>query len=238
MASARDNDIVIECSPYGDSETEIVNLKSPSYEIISPIDFFQFGNSVDTFVSIFLLSGIFLFMIMGAGVIMKLKKTLSYYDLIVKVLNLLYFILFVIGFIVSIPQNQESVLTSEYITFGVVMFLILIIKITELITSKKFNFSKIANTVFPGLTEINTRTNIFYFVFLFGFLYTLIGLFRIINLDAREAFDPRVLLASYCFLQVINHMYKKSSSHSNDTNAEKSKNVTSNLTPNNNINFV
>ena len=51
MASARDNDIVIECSPYSDSETEIKNLKSMSYELIPTIgDIFTTDDSVSNFV--------------------------------------------------------------------------------------------------------------------------------------------------------------------------------------------
>ena len=33
MSNETDNNIVIECSPYGDSEIEIMNLKPPSYDI-------------------------------------------------------------------------------------------------------------------------------------------------------------------------------------------------------------
>jgi len=58
MASARDNDIVIECSPYSDSETEIKNLKSMSYELIPTIgDIFTTDNSVSNFVLIFSIAG-------------------------------------------------------------------------------------------------------------------------------------------------------------------------------------
>ena len=53
MASAQDNNIVIECSPYGDSETEIVNLKTPSFELIPMGNILDFGNSISFFIAIF-----------------------------------------------------------------------------------------------------------------------------------------------------------------------------------------
>jgi hypothetical protein len=58
MASARDNDIVIECSPYSDSETEIKNLKTMSYELIPTIgDIFTTSDSVSNFVLALLIAG-------------------------------------------------------------------------------------------------------------------------------------------------------------------------------------
>ena len=50
MSDKADNDIVIECSPYGDSETEIMNLKNPSYEIISMPDIFEYEKSMSIFI--------------------------------------------------------------------------------------------------------------------------------------------------------------------------------------------
>lgn len=61
MASARDNDIVIECSPYSDSETEIRNLKSMSYELIPTIDdIFTTSETVSNFVLTFWIAEVLL----------------------------------------------------------------------------------------------------------------------------------------------------------------------------------
>jgi len=50
MSNENNKDIVIECSPYGDRETEIINLKNPSYEIISMPNIFDYETHLDFFI--------------------------------------------------------------------------------------------------------------------------------------------------------------------------------------------
>tara|TARA_Y100000389_G_C17357504_1_gene461905 strand:- start:676 stop:1086 length:411 start_codon:yes stop_codon:yes gene_type:complete len=125
----------------------------------------------------------------------------------------MYFVLFIIGLTVSVPQNQESELTLVYITFGVVMFLIIVSKTILSISSttdtdnNKTNYVEIVNVLLPGLTKSDLNKNIGYFVLLLFVLYPIISLFRMIELEAEEAFSPIVFLGSYCFLQVINYMF-------------------------------
>lgn len=73
MANEADNNIVIECSPYGDSETEIMNLKNPSYEIISMPDIFEYEKSVSIFIYVISALGLLGFFY----VVSKLQPDLS-----------------------------------------------------------------------------------------------------------------------------------------------------------------
>lgn len=206
MASARDNDIVIECSPYSDSETEIKNLKSMSYELIPTIyDIFTTGDSVSSFVSTFLLAGGLLVLFPLILYIAKYAKPSSdgWRWMITPSLNVLYSVLFIIGFIISNSENDEKMLTPVYIAFSVSIFLVFAINIIKMYTQDNTTIDGYANLIFPGLEKNNYGWNFFYFVVGIGLIFLFISLLRLAN---QQAFSPIVLLGSYCFLQVLNYL--------------------------------
>ena len=234
MASARDNDIVIECSPYSDSETEIRNLKSMSYELIPTIgDIFTTGNSVSNFLITFYFAGGLLVLFLLILYFVNNMKQPSDGGLITTSLNMLYFVLFIIGFIIGISENNEKMLRPVYIAFGVTMFFVIGINIKNLNERRISNGNAtidgiaIANLIFPGLVQTSYVVNIGLFVVGFIILYVVISLFRLANQfksDPDQAFSPIVLLGSYCFLQVLNYLYRKlqeSTNNSNQPNLER-----------------
>lgn len=208
MASARDNDIVIECSPYGDSETEIKNLKSMSYELIPTIDdIFTTGDSVSNFVFTFSLAGALLVLFPLILYIANYAKQSSddWRKMMTTSLNVLYFVLFIIGFIVSNSENNEEMSTLVYIAFGVTILLAFVIStIKEMYgqDNKTIDGKVIANLIFPGLVKDHYVKNLICFVVGIGLIFSFISFLR-------QAFSPIVLLGSYCFLQVFNYLVRK-----------------------------
>jgi len=233
MASARDNDIVIECSPYSDSETEIRNLKSMSYELIPTIgDIFATSETVSNFVLTFSIAGGLLAAFLLILYITNIIKQPSDGVWMTTSLNVLYFVLFIIGFIISNSENAEKILTPVYIAFGV--SILLVIGITLYDKHKKNGNDKIdgiaiANLIFPGLVQTSYALNNVLFVAGFILLYLVISLIRLANQiksDWEQAFSPIVLLGSYCFLQVLNYLYRnlqESTNNSNQSNLEQTK---------------
>ena len=221
MASARDNDIVIECSPYSDSETEIKNLKSMSYELIPTIgDIFTTSETVNNFVLTFSLAGGLLVLFPLILYIANYAKQSSdgWRRMITPSLNVLYFVLFIIGFIVSNSENDEKMLTPVYIAFGVTIFLVFAINIKTLYDKLKEEridkIDYITNLIFPfpGLAETHYYVNIGFSIAGIAIIYLVISLLRLANQfksDPEQAFSPIVLLGSYCFLQVLNYLYSK-----------------------------
>jgi len=212
MASARDNDIVIECSPYSDSETEIKNLKSMSYELIPTIgDIFTTSETVNNFVLTFSLAGGLLVLFPLILYIANYAKQSSdgWRRMITPSLNVLYFVLFIIGFIVSNSENDEKMLTPVYIAFGVTIFLVFAINnIKEMYDqdNKTIDGKAIANLIFPGLVKDHYARNFICFVVGIGLIFSFISFLRLAN---QQAFSPIVLLGSYCFLQVLNYLHRK-----------------------------
>lgn len=235
MASAQDNDIVIECSPYSDSETEIRNLKSMSYELIPTIgDIFTTSETVSNFVLTFSIAGGLLVAFLLILYIKNIIKQPSDGVWMTTSLNVLYFVLFIIGFIISNSENDKKMLTTVYIAFGVTMFFVIGITGITLYDKHKKNVNDkmdgiaIANLIFPGLVQTSYAVNNGLFVIGFILLYLVISLIRRANQiksksDWEQAFSPIVLLGSYCFLQVLNYLYRKlqeSTNNSNQSNPE------------------
>ena len=219
MASARDNNIVIECSPYGDSETEIVNLKTPSFELIPMGKILDFGNSINIFIGLSLLIGAILILLLIITRIQSYvnnNKPSDVQDTLMKSsLNGLYLTLFVVGLILFFPQSETNdFITAVYVISGIAMVFALILRI-----AKKYNESdedklidELVNVVFPGFMINKWKYNIFVFLVAFGLLYVLLSSIRLsFQLKPEEAFSPIGLLSSYCLLQGLNYMYSNSS---------------------------
>jgi len=212
MANETDNNIVIECSPYGDSEIEILNLKSPSYEIISMPNIFDYEKSLNIFITITIallgLTIIFLFL----KIVVNPSKFVKS-DSCKMFLYLLYFILFIVGAMISGPQDSED-LTILYATFGVVVVLVIGIRLLQV-----NNIFEIPNVIFPGPGMItNANMNIVYFVFLLVGLYLIISGIRSMN-DIQYPFSPATgLVTSYCFLQILNFIVINTKSSIEDSN--------------------
>ncbi len=227
MASARDNDIVIECSPYSDSETEIKNLKSMSYELIPTIgDIFTTSDSVSNFVFTFSLAGGLLVTFLLILYVTNNIKQSSDGELMTTSLNVLYFVLFIIGIIISNSnsENDEKMLTPVYIAFSVSILLVIVINIKTLYDKLKQNgngngndkidYIKLTNIILPFLGSATTSyyVNIGFSLAVIVIIYCVISFIRLANQiksDWKKAFSPIVLLGSYCFLQVFKYLYSK-----------------------------
>lgn len=197
MANEADNNIVIECSPYGDSNTEILNLKSPSYEIISMPNIFDYENTLNIFISTvfgiaLLLLGYLTFKIGGDPNRLQ--------NLTPKFLYLLYFILFIVGTMISSPNDGD--LTSLYATVGVVVVILIFIRYRN-----SDDLFQRLNAIFPGMTisEDKIGVNFGFFIFLFVGLYLIISGIRSMK-DIADPFSPAGLVTSYCFLQILNYI--------------------------------
>ena len=225
MASAQDNDIVIECSPYSDSETEIKNLKSMSYELIPTIgDIFTTSETVSNFVLTFSIAGGLLALFLLILYIANYAKQPSDGVLMTTSLNVLYFVLFIIGFIISNSESNEKILTPVYIAFGVSILLVIGITLYdkhEKNGNDKIDYIALTNLIFPGLVQTSYVANIGYFFTGFILLFLVISSLRLANQfksDPDQAFSPIVLLGSYCFLQVLNYLYRKLQESTNNSN--------------------
>lgn len=222
MASAQDNNIVIECSPYGDSETEIVNLKTPSFELIPMGNILDFGNSINIFIGLSLLIGAILILLLIITRILSYVEDneSSVKDTLMKLsLNGLYLTLFVVGLILFFPQSETNdFITAVYVIFGIAMVFTLILRIAQ-----KYNKSaqdkvidELVNVVFPGFIIHKLKYNIFVFLVAFVLLYVLLSSIRLsFQLKPEEAFSPIGLLSSYCLLQGLNYYMYSNSSYSN-----------------------
>lgn len=202
MSDKVDNDIVIECSPYGDSETEIMNLKNPSYEIISMPDIFEYEKSLSVFiyvVSALGLVGLFVFLIFR----MKSNTTYSKDD-IKNIAPYIYypllFVLFFIGIFAAIPYKEEQNFRAIIISFFIIIIILALIEIYE----KK---NKIHSFLPLSSVYSDYGTGIAMFVFLWIILYILISLLRMID-NTDEPFSPILLLSSYCLLKILDYIYK------------------------------
>ena len=161
MPSA-DDDIVIECSPYGDSETEILNLKTASYEIKSMPNIFDYEKSLSGFIGIVIsMSVILVFYIISR--IIKGSSNVNMSNITNKFLYLSYFILLIIGTIVNIPQDNPNDLIPLYVIFGIVIIFIIIIR------AQRFNtYAGGINAIMPGFI-VNKPRRIPYNIGLFLF---------------------------------------------------------------------
>ena len=218
MASAQDNNIVIECSPYGDSETEIVNLKTPSFELIPMGNILDFGNSIKYFIGSSLLIGAIsiLFLIITRILSYVEDNKSSVQDTLIKSsLNGLYLILFIVGWILFFPQSgNNDFITFVYSIFGIAMVFTFILRIAQKYNESAQNklIDVVVNVVFPGFMIHKSGYNIFVFLVAFGLLYVLLSSIRLsFPLKPEEAFSPIALLSSYCILQGLNYMYSNSS---------------------------
>lgn len=211
MTSAGDNNIVIECSPYGDSETEIVNLKSPSYELISMPNIFDYENSISVFISVITLIGIFLIIFIVMKVI-KSSKRPDKYSVMKIFLGIFYLIFFGIGIIFSIPQINDGDITPYYIIFPFICLFTFFIRwfVLQYKPGERDKLKgEMVNAFLPGFMRHHIPSNIFCF-FLFFLLIPVLRL-TTSTLKFEEAFSLTGLLGSYCFLQALNYMYSNSS---------------------------
>jgi hypothetical protein len=229
MASAQDNNIVIECSPYGDSETEIVNLKTPSFELIPMGNILDFGNSINIFIGLSYLIGAILILLLIITRILSYVKDNepSVQDTLMKSsLNGLYLTLFVVGLILFFPQSETNdFITVVYVIFGIAMVFALILRIAQKYNEPDSNklINELVNVVFPGFMIHKRDYNIIVFLVAFGLLYVLLSSIRLsFQLKPEEAFSPIGLLSSYCLLQGLNYMYSNSS-YSNGADGEEAK---------------
>ena len=201
MVNESENNIVIECSPYGDSEIEILNLKSPSYEIISMPNIFDYEKSLNIFITVAIallgLAVTFLFLkIIGN------PNEFTNSDSGKMFLYLLYIILFIVGaMMISAPQDGGD-LTPLYVTFGVVVAILIVIRLVN-----SDHLFQISNAIFPGMTiaEEKKWVNIGFFTFLFVGLYLIISGIKSMA-DIADPFSPTGLVTSYCFLQILNYI--------------------------------
>jgi protein-S-isoprenylcysteine O-methyltransferase Ste14 len=198
MANESENNIVIECSPYGDSEIEILNLKSPSYEIISMPNIFDYEKSLNIFITVAIallgLAVTFLFLkIIGN------PNEFTNSDSGKMFLYLLYVILFIVGAMISAPQYGGD-LTPLYVTFGVVVAILIVIR-------RSLNSDQLSNAIFPGMTiaEEKKMVNIGFFTFLFVGLYLIISGIKSMA-DIADPFSPAGFVTSYCLLQILNYI--------------------------------
>lgn len=235
MASEADNDIVIECSPYGDSETEIVNLKNPSYEIISMPDLFEYEKSLSIFIYVVSALGLLGFFYLISKIILSNKlsrpklpgvklpgvkvgnlssvsnmlSSMDQDDLNAYIYYFLLFLLFFVGIFTSIPQEDVN-LIPIYILFGIVILILSYVQYSSQGNTYKFenNGLLILRTLFPSPNnahEISMLNIIGQFVVLWILLYVLISLFRMID-NTEDAFSAIGLLSSYCFLKILDYM--------------------------------
>ena len=208
MASAEDKDIVIECSPYSDTNVEIKNLKSPSYEIISTPDIFDYKNSISVFINVISLIGIFLIIFIVVKV-MKSSKRLPVYSIMEILLGIFYLIFFYVGYIFTIPNDGD--ITSYYILFPIICLFTFFIRFVLQYKTSYDDLNKLkgemANAFLPGFMKDHIPSNIACFVLLF----VLIPALRLIilKINVNEAFSLTGLLGSYCFLQALNYMFIK-----------------------------
>lgn len=221
MANETTNIEIIECQPYGDSETEIVNLKPPSYEIISMPNIFDYENTVSDFVTaMMVIAGLGVMALIGMS-INKLdvqKITNRRFDIGQKILNLFYIALFLVGLFVSFPQATSVDLFPWYIVFGVAMLFIGILRVALASIANSDNSVSILpyvalNTLFPGtkLEQEYYKVNVFVFFVLWIIFYIIVSVIKLIIIasqdgDSAKAFSPNGLLASYCFVHILNFL--------------------------------
>jgi hypothetical protein len=219
MSNDDKNQLVIECSPFNDSETEIHNLKSPSYEIMSMPDIFDYEKSLSVFL---LVVGILGSTFLGGSILITIinnPKTLKSFPSI-YLHYLLYFALLVIGFFASTPLDDDETYNNVYIAFGVVILIIGGVRIHEMNQKVVLNANIIFELIFPrtygelggDYTPTSFVSSIGGWVFVYG---TIMVLRWFVNISA--SFNPNVLLGSYCFLHILNYMFinKQSRSVSN-----------------------
>lgn len=217
MASAQDNNIVIECSPYGDSETEIVNLKTPSFELIPMGNILDFGNSINIIIALCSIFGaclILLFIITRIHSYVNVIEP-SAKDLIKPILNGSYLVLFIIGLILLFTQSVDAeYLTFVYIIFGIAFIFALLLRVVQPSSNELTN--ELVNVFLPGFMIHNSGYNIPVFLVVFVIFYVILSSIRLIlQLKPDEAFSPISLLSSYCLLQGLNYIYSNSP-YSND----------------------
>ena len=139
-------------------------------------------------------------------------------------LNVLYFVLFIIGFIISNSESNEKILTPVYIAFGVSILLVIGITLYDKHKKNdKIDGIAITNLIFPGLVQTSYAVNNVLFGLGFILLYLVISFLRLANQfksDMDQAFSPIVLLGSYCFLQVLNYLVSKWQENANISNTQ------------------
>lgn len=203
MASARDNNIVIECSPYGDSETEIVNLKTPSFELIPMGNILDFGNSIDiiiTLSSIFVVVLVFLFI---GSKINNYSGTFYMKDIINPFLKVTYLVLFIIGLVLLSTKSSDSgYLSSVYIVFGVAFIIAFILRVIK--SYDQINTGLVVNVLLPGFIIKQWNSNSLSFTALFVVYIIILSIVSIFS-KSVEVFSVKTILGGYCLLQGMNY---------------------------------
>lgn len=216
MASAQDNNIVIECSPYGDSETEIVNLKTPSFELIPMGNILDFGNSINIFIGLSFLIGLclfFLFIVIRIRSYVKDNDS-SFQDKLTKSsLNGAYLVLFIIGLFLFFTQSgKNDFITIVYAIFGSLMVFALILRFAQKYNEQDSNklINEVVNVFLPGFMIHEWTYNIAVFVF-FLILCIIIMFLASISSKLEEVFSFKNFLGAYCLFQGLNYWYINSS---------------------------
>ena len=232
MANEANKDIVIECSPYGDTETEIVNLKTPSYEIISMPDLFEYEKSLSIFIYVVSALGLLgFFYLMTKTDLSKFKEvklssrglkdtklpsmtnmfsSISSNDFSSYIYYFLLFLLFFIGIFVSVPQEEDSNLIPVYILFVIVVLILTYKQYSsqDFVWKTDYYVLMMLRSLFPSPmpeTEVSSLKTTGVFFILWILLYVLISLFRMAD-NIEDAFSPIGLLSSYCFLKILEYM--------------------------------
>lgn len=215
MANESDNDIVIECSPFADSEIDVINLKPPSYEIQSMPNLFDDEESLTIFISTIM--GVFILVFITFMYMCYINyinnKGRGFFGLLVPFLYLSYLGLFVGGVRVLAADLIESggdKISGEILwTFN---FYIILISMAGVIVCRPLsggvkspvNLLEGFNILLPGMS-FDFGTNLVQFILFCLGIYAIISLFKM-SINIENAWDPTGLLTSYCLLQILNYM--------------------------------
>lgn len=148
MASAEDKDIVIECSPYSDTNVEIKNLKSPSYEIISMPDIFEYGEPINIFLQIIFVIFMFGFLaFIFKAVNSILSNSIFPLDNVIKAL---YVMLAILGIICLFIEISDSDIPYYILAIIIIILLIPVLLFKSLEKEQTENkLKEIAFVIFP-----------------------------------------------------------------------------------------
>lgn len=189
MASAEDKDIVIECSPYSDTNVEIKNLKSPSYEIISTPDIFEYGEPINIFLQIIFVIFMFGFLAFIFKAINSiLSNSIFPLDNVIKAL---YVMLAILGIICLFIEITDSNIPYYILAIIIIILLIPVLLFKSLEKKQTENkLKKIGFAIFPFFDFFSNEGNNFIVTSIFSAGVIAIVLF--INTQIKEKQDYSV----------------------------------------------
>lgn len=203
------NDIVIECSPYADTENEVFKLNT-SYNIRSVGNLFTSSSDFDIFIAV--LTSIFSLIALSTVAIgiYKLRAILN--DQLSNtefITNLFAFPAYVILFLVGIFALRTDLTAVDLtpwlvISLPIAWFVICVTSVMKFKVSENVDTKNaIFNAFFPGLNVVSMSQNITMFLILMAFNFLL---YYLVNSD--DNFDSlNGLLASYCFVHILNGIF-------------------------------